>query len=139
VTTVTDLAGISSEVTMNARRIALAAALFGVVFFAGTGAWAFIAPRSFYDTLATYPPYGRHLFHDIGAFQLGIAAGLVAGIARRRPMAVGLWGATVASIVHALSHWIDHDLGGRTTDPYLVTAVAVALVIGLVAAEVRER
>ena len=124
---------------MTTRRIALGCAWIGALFFAFTGAWAFLAPHSFFTALALYPPYTRHLFHDVGAFQLGIAAGLLAGIARRPPLAVGLWTGTIAAIVHAISHWIDRNLGGRSTDPILLTLFAALLVVGLIAAEVERR
>jgi uncharacterized membrane protein YczE len=123
---------------MTSRRLALAIAWIGVLFFLATGIWALASPHSFFTTLALYPPYTRHLFHDIGAFQLGIAAGLLAGIAGRGGLAVGLWGATVGSILHAYSHWIDRDLGGRSSDPVLLTLLAALLVAGLIAAERKE-
>ena len=121
------------------KRLALASASIGAVFFTVTGAWAFLAPHSFFDVVALYPPYTRHLFHDAGAFQLGIAAALLAGIAGRSGKAVGLWGGAVGGTLHAVSHWIDRNLGGRTTDPYLLTILALVLVAGLVAAELERR
>ena len=95
------------------RRLTTACAWVGVAFFAITGGWAFLAPHSFFHVVATYPPYNRHLFHDAGAFQLAIAAGLVAGIAGRSGLATGLWGGAVAATLHAISHWMDADTGGR--------------------------
>src|SRR6266540_1368302 len=94
---------------MTARRAALTCAWIGALAFLLGGAWALFAPRSFFDVAATYPPYNPHLFHDVGAFQLGIAAGLLAGIFGRSGLAVGL-----------------------------LTVVAAALVAGLVAAEARR-
>jgi hypothetical protein len=124
---------------MDRRAVAIGAAWIGVVFFTATGAWALLGPHSFFTKLATYPPYNRHLFHDAGAFQLGIAAALLAGIAGRGGLAVGLWAGAVGATLHAVSHWIDRDLGGRSSDPYLLTLLAAALVAGLIAAEVRRR
>ncbi len=123
---------------MTARRMALAAAWIGLAFTTVPGAWAFVAPRSFYEVLAPYPPYNQHLFHDVGAFQLGISAALAAGLARRTVLAVALWGAAVGATLHAVSHWIDADLGGRSSDPWLLSLLAAALIIGLIAAEVRR-
>jgi hypothetical protein len=124
---------------MNRRAFAVGAAWIGVLFFAITGAWAFFAPHSFFTTVALYPPYTRHLFHDAGAFQLGVAAGLLAGLAERGGLAVGLWTGATGATLHAISHWIDRDLGGRTTDPYFLTVLAAVLVAGLIEAEVRRR
>jgi hypothetical protein len=123
---------------MKAGRFAVACAWLGALVFLVGGAWALLAPHSFFESVATYPPYNRHLFHDVGAFQLGIAAGLLAAAARRKALAVGLWAGAVGASVHAVSHWIDADLGGRSTDPALLTTLAAVLVAGLVAAEVRK-
>lgn len=123
---------------MTAKRLALGAAWLGVITAVVTGAWALIAPRSFYEVLAKYPPYHRHLFHDVGAFQLGIAAALIAALARRAALAVGLWGGAVGATLHAVSHCIDADLGGRPSDPWLLSLFAAVLVVGLIAAEVRR-
>jgi hypothetical protein len=122
---------------MTAKRIALGAAWVGGVFLTVTGIWALVAPHSFYEVLAPYPPYHRHLFHDAGAFQLGIAAALFAGLARRPTLAIGLWGGAVGATLHAVSHWIDADLGGRPSDPWLLSLFAAVLVVGLIATEVR--
>ncbi|MDQ4036866.1 MAG: hypothetical protein M3313_00575, partial [Actinomycetota bacterium] len=85
--------------------------------------------------VARYPPYNQHLFHDLGAFQLGIAAGLMAGIVGRSGLAVALWAGAVGSAAHAVSHWTDAGLGGRSSDPALTTILAAVLVAGLVLAE----
>jgi hypothetical protein len=41
------------------------AAAAGLLLVA-TGLWAFAAPRSFFEVVATYPPFNEHLLHDIG-------------------------------------------------------------------------
>lgn len=124
---------------MTARSVMLASAWIGALIFLVGGAWAMLAPQSFYDVVATYPPYNRHLFHDVGAFQLGIAAGLVAGIGGRSGLRVALWAGAVGASAHAVSHWIDADLGGRSSDPALITVLAAVLVAGLVVAESPRR
>lgn len=124
---------------MSARRLAIACAWLATVSFIGIGIWAFAAPRSFFDSVATYPPYNEHLFHDLGAFLLAIGASLLAGLNERAPLAVGLWGGAVATVLHAVSHWLDKDQGGRSADPYLWTVAAVVVVAGLIASERRAR
>jgi len=123
----------------TARFIAVVCAGLGAALFALGGVWALAAPHSFYSTIAPYPPYNRHLLHDVGAFQVGIAAALLAGIARRGGLAVGLWAGAVGASAHAVSHWMDRDVGGHDTDPALITLVAVVLVVGLLAEEVHRR
>ncbi|MCA1726989.1 MAG: hypothetical protein LC722_04880 [Actinobacteria bacterium] len=123
---------------MNARRFVTVVAWGAALTFLVTGAWAFLAPRSFFDVVATYPPYNVHLFHDLGAFQLGIGAALVAGLLGRGGLATGLWGAAAGTVVHALSHVMDADRGGRSSDPVLFGLLAAVIVAALVSAERRR-
>jgi hypothetical protein len=115
------------------HRLVTAAVLLGVVIFGVPGVWAFGWPRSFYDTIATYPPYNLHLFHDAGAFQLGVAAALAAALVWRDALTVALFGGTVGCGIHAISHFVDQDLGGRASDPWVLTVVTVVLAAGLAA------
>jgi hypothetical protein len=107
--------------------------LLGAAPFLVGGVWAFLWPRSFYESVATFPPFNLHLFHDVGVFQLGIAAAMVAGLLWRDALAVGLFGGVVGSTIHAISHLVDADLGGRASDPYTLGALALLLVVALVA------
>jgi hypothetical protein len=107
-------------------------AIVGVAFFGVTGLWAFFDPRGFYDVLATYPPFNEHLFHDIGAFQIGLAAALLAGLFWDSGLGVALVGAATAAAVHTLSHVMDRDLGGRATDPAALGVFTVLLIVALV-------
>lgn len=124
---------------MRAQPVVRGCAILGAVLFAVGGVWAMASPRSFFADIATYPPYNEHLFHDLGAFQLGIAAALVAGLLGSPGLVVGLWAGAVGASVHSLSHWMDADLGGRASDPPSLTVLAVVLVVGLVAAEAAVR
>jgi len=114
-------------------RLPRAVALLGGLFFVGLGVWAFFDPQSFYDNLAKFPPYNEHLFHDAGAFQIGIGATLLLALTWKDGLAVALGGGSVLAIAHAISHFIDKDLGGKDTDPWFLSFVAAVLVIGLVA------
>lgn len=120
---------------MTRRRAMLATAWIGAVMFLVGGAWALLAPHSFFEVVARYPPYNEHLFHDLGAFQLGLAAAFLAAIDGRDGLGVALWAGAVGGTVHAGSHWVDAHLGGRATDPALVTLLALVLLGGLAAAE----
>ena len=119
---------------MAARRLtgpALIAA-FGAGFFLVFGAWALISPTSFYESIATYPPYNEHLIHDLGAFQIGIGAALVGGVVLRSALLVGLAGSAAGSVAHFISHVIDRGAGGRASDPISIGVIAAVLVIGFV-------
>ncbi|MGI5268169.1 hypothetical protein ACQEUU_03345 [Nonomuraea sp. CA-218870] len=109
----------------------------GIVFVAGlvflvAGVWAFALPRHFYDTIAPYPPFNLHLFHDAGAFQLGLAAALLAALVWRDALFVALLGGSVGTVVHAISHILDRDLGGNPSDPYTLSVLALVVVAGAV-------
>ncbi len=106
------------------------AAFFGIVVFGGGGAWAFVSPRGFYDAIATYPPYNQHLIHDLGAFQLGLAAALLAALLLRDALLAALAGVTVGAVVHLVAHLEDQSLGGRSTDPLTVGVIALVLLAG---------
>jgi uncharacterized membrane protein len=113
------------------------AALAAVLYLAG-GLWAFFAPESFYENIATYPPFNEHFVHDIGAFLLGIGAGALAGLLLSNALAAGLAGVAVASLMHAVSHVVDHDHGGRSTDPWLMGALGVLSLLGFLFALRRQ-
>ncbi len=98
--------------------------------------WAFVAPGSFYDTLATFPPQNDHFLKDIGSWNVGL--GLAAVIASRTPswqrgmLAV----LTLQSALHAVSHAIDAGAAQPESKGVatLVALVAGTLVLGAVLA-----
>jgi len=108
--------------------VVVVTAVAGVVNAAG-GAWAFVAPRSFYENVASFEPYNLHLLHDLGAFQLGLGAALLAALAWRDALLVALAGGTVGAAVHFVSHLLDRDLGGRGSDPWTLGALALLLLV----------
>jgi uncharacterized membrane protein len=99
------------------------------VLITATGVWAFFAPHSFYDTIATYPPYNRHLFHDIGAFTIGLGLAFFIAMRVRSALTVAIAANAIAAVMHAISHVIDRDLGGKASDPWILSAVGLALAI----------
>jgi hypothetical protein len=117
--------------SMGRPRIAAWIAAFAGIVQMGLGAWAFFAPRSFYDTIATFPPYNEHFLHDIGAFQLGIGAALLAALVWRDVLFVALAGGAVGAVFHWVSHLRDRDLGGSDKDPWTLGAFALLLLVGV--------
>lgn len=109
--------------------IVLAVGLFNL----GVGIWAFLAPRSFFDQVATFPPFNEHLFHDLGAFQGALGATLLFGLRVRNGLVVAMLGNLVGAIAHFISHVMDSDLGGKPTDPvatgFLAAVLAFALIV----------
>ena len=127
---------------MDRDRVARVVALVAGLLTLGAGLWAFIGPRSFYDAVATFPPYNRHLIHDIGAFQIGLGATVLLGLRWRDTLLVVLTGYAAGAIVHAVSHIIDRDQGGTDADPFTFTVIAVvtaAAAILRAAGRARER
>lgn len=93
------------------------------------GLWAMLAPRSFHLAVAPFPPYSQHLVHDIGAFQLGLAGCLVAGLFLQDALVAVLAGNTVAAVAHFASHVLDRSAGGHTGDPATLGAIALLLTL----------
>lgn len=111
--------------------IAVAAAVLAALAFIVPGIWAFFWPTSFYDNIATFPPYNRHLFHDLGAFQLGVGAALLGALLWTDALFVALLGGAVGMVMHAISHFLDHGLGGRDSDAWVLGLVSLIVLIGL--------
>ena len=125
-----DSGGTYRHVSMS--RMTSVVSAIGAGFFLIPGAWAFFAPRSFFDKLAPWPPYNEHFIHDIGSFQIGLGVALLVTLFARRGLVAGLAGAATAALVHVVSHVLDYGDGGRTTDPYGLGLLAVALLAATV-------
>ncbi len=100
------------------------------LFLVALGVWAMADPLSFYEQLATFPPYNKHLFHDVGAFQIGLGAVLLLPLVMKDMTLLALTAVGLGAALHAVSHVIDRDLGGKTSDPYLLGAFALVLIVG---------
>jgi ABC-type Fe3+-siderophore transport system permease subunit len=101
------------------RRLAPALAWVVAAFWLVTGVWAFVAPESFYDAVATFPPYNVHFVHDIGAFSFGLGTtiALVVALADRwHPARSVLVGVGVGSVLHVLSHVLDYEIKSSVSD-----------------------
>lgn len=120
--------------TETARRGLIAPIIVGLVGlqFLVVGVFALAAPEAFFDTLATFEPYNRHFIHDLGAFQIGIGAALLAAAARLDGLLVGLIGGTTTAVLHLFAHVIDRDLGGTpATDIPFFGFITAALLVAL--------
>jgi hypothetical protein len=109
------------------------ATALGAVFFVAFGAWAFIAPSSFHEQIAAWPPYNEHLIRDTGVFQLGIGIGLAFVLAGVMGRIAVLAGAAAGAVLHTISHVVDFGEGGRSSDPYVLGVLAVVLAVALFA------
>jgi hypothetical protein len=79
------------------------------------GLWAMVDPVSFFGRIATFEPYNQHFPQDLGALQIGLGAVLMlAGlIPNLDALTVSLVGVGIGAALHAISHVIGINLGGR--------------------------
>lgn len=117
---------------MSRNAFVYAVVIIGAAAFAAGGVWSFGWPHAFFTVVAHYPPYNAHLFHDLGAFQLGIATALAAGLWWRDALGVGLAGGTVGMVLHAVSHVRDDGLASGSWEMWALVAAAVLFVAALV-------
>lgn len=113
-------------------KVAKVMVAIGAAAFLVPGLWAFFWPRSFHQHVAMFDPFNLHLFHDVGAFQIGVGLALVGALVWHDALSVALLGASGGALVHAVSHVLDRDLGGRGSDPWLLSLLAVLLVTALI-------
>ena len=110
----------------------LVVAAFGLLTLS-LGIWAIVDTTSFYDNIAEWPPYNRHLLHDIGAFQIGLGAALLFALIWQGDAVLAvLGGGAVGGTGHWIVHITDEEFGGRDIDPYLLGIVALILVVAFV-------
>ena len=95
----------------------------------GAGVWALVWPRDFAQ--AVQFPYSEHFLHDLGAFQIGVGIGLLLALVWRDALACALAAFAVLNTIHAVNHAVDLDIGGRDSDPWLLAALSVAVVLAL--------
>lgn len=112
--------------------------ILGGAAFLLFGLWAFFAPRSFFDTLATFEPFNAHLIRDIGSFQIGLGAVLLLVAFLPDAHGAALLGVGVGGAFHAVGHVIDRDLGGAPTTDIPVFSLLAALLLWAGIAQLRS-
>ena len=101
---------------MASSRSGSAALAVGVgAGLAAPGLWAMVDPQSFFARVALFEPYNQHFVQDLGALQIGLGAVLLlAGLLPALDaLTVALVGVGIGGALHAVSHVIGIDLGGR--------------------------
>jgi uncharacterized membrane protein len=121
------------------RTFAIVIAALAAAFYLVFGIWAFVDPESFFENIATYPPYNEHLIHDLGAFQIGLGVAGLAGLALSDGLAATLAGIAAGSLMHGVSHIGDTDLGGRDIDPWGTSLLGLVALLGFAAAAKRRQ
>jgi hypothetical protein len=110
--------------------VVVVAVLVAAFVMLAAGAWCWLDPASF--AAATNWPEHEHFLHDAGAFQMGIGVTLLGALWSRDVLAVVLAGAVFTNGLHAVNHLMDQEMGGRAGDPWLIGAVALVALAGLV-------
>ena len=116
---------------MSREGVARALALLVGLLTLGLGIWALVAPASFYESIAAFPPYNEHFLHDLGAFQIGLGATLLLALRFRDALVVALGGYTAGAVAHAAAHVVDRELGGRPSDPLSLSVIALVALAAL--------
>lgn len=116
------------------RTFAKIVAAVAAVCYLTFGIWAFAAPESFAENIANFPPYSRHLVHDLGVFGIALGVAAAAGLLLSDALATALAAVTVGSLIHGVSHIMDQELGGRPSDPWTVSMFGVVTLLAFLAA-----
>ncbi len=106
------------------RLIVAATVAIGVVHLV-TAIWMVVAPRSFFDTLATFGVYNEHFQYDLAAFEAGIGLALLAA-AKWTSLRVGAVATAFAvTTFHAVNHWFDINAANDGSHADLFGAVSL--------------
>jgi hypothetical protein len=101
------------------------------LFFLLPGLWAFFWPQNFATNVATFPPFSRHLVHDMGSFQIGIGVAALAALVTADALTVAFAGAAVGAAFSGTAHILDWGLGGRSFDPIILYGIAALMLVGI--------
>ena len=104
------------------------------------GAWAQVAPKSFYDSfpgfgrmwVALDGPYNQHLVRDIGGLNLGLAFVVAMALVTASPLLVRAAGG--AALIYGLPHLLYHATHLSPFDTGDAVAMVVSLSIAVLAA-----
>ncbi|MGH8929966.1 MAG: hypothetical protein ACRDZO_04850 [Egibacteraceae bacterium] len=116
------------------RTFAKVVAALAAVFYLASGLWAFIAPESWAENVAGFPPYNEHLVHDLGVFGIALGVAALAGLLLSDPLVAALAAVAAGSLLHGVSHIMDQEMGGRPSDPWSVSAMGVIALLAFLAA-----
>jgi hypothetical protein len=130
-------------------RVLLAIIAIGYV---GVGAWAALAPRSFYDNfpggghhwVSADGPFNEHLVRDVGTLNLALAAVAIAALVRPGRYLVQV--VAGATLVYATPHFLYHlfhldvfDTGDKILEVGSLAITVIAPVLLLIHAQATNR
>lgn len=116
------------------RTFAKVVAALAAVAYLTFGIWAFAAPESFAENIANFPPYNRHLVHDLGVFGIALGVAAAAGLLFSDALTAALAAVAAGSLMHGVSHIVDRGLGGQPSGPWTVSLFGVVTLLAFLAA-----
>lgn len=94
------------------------------------GAVMVLAPRTFFDDIATYGAYNDHYIRDVASFYLALGAVLLVAVARASWQVPLLAFATVQYVLHVINHlWDVGDTDPGWIGPVNVVSLALIAVV----------
>ncbi|WP_067177688.1 hypothetical protein [Microtetraspora niveoalba] len=111
-------------------RIVRAVVVLAALSMLATGWWARLDPAGF-AAWANWPNH-VHFLHDAGVFQIGIGLMMLLALWWRDVITLVLAGFIFTNTFHALNHALDLEMGGKASDPWVLSAVSALAVPGLV-------
>jgi len=99
-----------------------------------TGLVAFLAPQTFYDVLAGYPPFNEHFLMDVGSWQIALGALTVFGARRadwRVPLLAFLALQYALHLIPHLIHFDDAEKSGQAWFATIALGLTTVLLAGL--------
>lgn len=86
-----------------------------------------VAPRWFFNTIGTFPPYNQHYLGDGGAFLLPIGLGLLLALREPRRHALLIGVGALAGLLHTGNHLYDDFVLSNWTGAHIVSTVELLL------------
>jgi hypothetical protein len=105
--------------------------LVAAVYHLALGAFMFLAPGAFYDTLGKFPPRNDHYTKDVSTFYVALGVAFYVSVHRRSWRTPLLVFAALGYALHAVNHLVDvHDASSDLTgwfDFFALAAIALLL------------
>lgn len=116
---------------MTQKTLVQFALIWNGVVNAFAGAALLVAPRWFFNTLGTFPPFNQHFLGDGGAFLFPIGLGLLLAVRdpHRHALLIGV--GALAGCLHTINHLYDDFILGNWTVAHIVSTVELLLQTGM--------
>lgn len=112
----------------NATGVAVTAAIaaLGAIHLI-TAIWIAVAPKNFFDSLATFGVYNSHFLYDVAMFEGGLGIALLASVKWSGLRTGAVAAALATSVLHAINHWFDINAAQPGSHADVIGALSVTL------------